>query len=127
MSATDPVTTALVVKALDTAVLRHQAIAANIANAHSADYRPLRVNFEEQLNSARQTLANGGTSLTAADVASLRPFLEQEPLLNTGSTAVMIDLEMVKLAQNTLQYQALLKGLGHRISILSVAINEGRR
>ena len=127
MAGTDPVTTALVIKALDAAVLRHHAIAANIANANSIDYRPLRVNFEEQLGFARQALSGGVNSLTPADVASLRPYLEQEPAPKAGKPAVMIDLEMVKLAQNTLQYQALLKGLTSRASLLSTAINEGKR
>ena len=127
MSATDPVTTALIVKALDAAVLRHKAIAANIANANSVDYRPLRVNFEEQLGFARQALAGGASSLTSADVASLRPFVEQEPLPNAGSPAVMIDMEMVKLVQNTLQYQTLVKAINYRGSLLNAAINELRR
>ena len=127
MSGTDQVTMALVVKALDAATLRHQAIAGNIANANSVDYQPLKVNFEEQLGFARQALARGGGGLTAGDLASVRPFLEQEPAPVAGKAAVMIDMEMVKLSQNTLQYQALLKGLGHRTSILGTAINEGRK
>jgi flagellar basal-body rod protein FlgB len=124
MSSTDQVTMALMVKALDAAALRHQAIAGNIANANSVGYRPLRVNFEEQLGFARQALARGGDPLTAADLANVRPLLEQGPLPPAGESAVMIDLEMVKLAQNTVQYQALLKGLNQRMSILATAINE---
>ena len=36
-------------------------------------------------------------------------------------------LNLVRLAQNTVQYQALLKGLSTRMSILATAISEGRR
>jgi flagellar basal-body rod protein FlgB len=122
----DPVTRALVIKALDAAVLRHQAIAANIANANSVNYRPVRVNFEEQLGFARQAIANG-SELTAADVAAIRPTVEHVPGASTGNATVMIDMEMVKLAQNTVQYQALLRGLAHRSSLVSIAINEGKR
>jgi len=127
MSGTDQVTMALVIKALDAAALRHQAIAGNIANANSVGYRPLRVSFEEQLGFARQALARGERALTLADLSSVQPTLRQEPASQVGEPAVMVDLEMVRLAQNTLQYQALLKGLNHRISIISAAINEGRR
>lgn len=127
MSGTEQVTMALVVKALDAASLRHQAIASNLANANSVGYRALRVNFEEQLGFARQILARADASLSAADLTTVRAKLEQAPAPASGEAAVMIDLEMVRLAQNTLQYQALLKGLNHRISILSAAINEGRR
>jgi flagellar basal-body rod protein FlgB len=126
MSGTDPVTTALVIKALDAASLRQQAIAANIANANSVGYVPLRVNYEQQMGFVRQALARGSLA-TAAEVATLHPFIEQGQPPAAGNAAVMIDMEVVKLSQNTLQYQALLKGLGHRISILSTAINEGRR
>ena len=122
----DPVTRALVIKALDAAVLRHQAIAANIANANSINYRPVRVNFEEQLGFARQAIASGA-GLTPADIAAIKPSLEHEPGSSAGNAAVMIDMEMVKLAQNTVQYQALLRGLAHRSSLISIAINEGKR
>jgi flagellar basal-body rod protein FlgB len=121
------VTTALLLKALDAVTLRHQAIASNIANANSVDYRPLRVNFEEQLGFARASLARGEPALTLGDVASLRPVLEQEPAPVAGKAAVMLDMEMVKLSQNTLQYQALIRGLTHRGGLLSIAVNEGRR
>jgi len=127
MSGTDPVTTALLMKALDAAVLRHQAIASNIANANATGYRALRVNFEEQLGFARAALGQEKGTLTASDVASLRPFVEQEPTPPVGTPAVMIDMEMVKLAQNTMQYQALLKGLNFGASLVSTAINEGRK
>jgi flagellar basal-body rod protein FlgB len=128
----DHVTVALIGKALDAASLRHQAIANNISNANSPDYRPMRVNFEEQLGFARAALAQG-QKLSASDVSGLRPVLETEPAPSNGNATVSgngvttIDMEMVKLAQNTLHYQALLKALGHQSSLLSTAINEGRR
>lgn len=104
--------------ALDAASLRQQAIANNIANAGSAGYVPLRVNFEEQLAFARGDLTD------SAVPAGARPFIEMDP---SGGTAVMLDMEMVKLAQNAVHYQSLLKALDKRMSILSVAVNEGRR
>ena len=57
----------------------------------------------------------------------MSPRLEQAPPPRAGSAAVMVDMEMVRLAQNTVQYQALLKGLSTRMSILATAISEGRR
>src|SRR5213078_171 len=121
MSGINDVTTALLLKALDAASLRHQAIASNLANANSVNYRPLRVNFEEQLGFAKAALAGSANTLTAADVAGVQPRLEQEPAPKAGAAAVMLDMEMVKLSQNTLQYQALLKGLTHRGSLITTA------
>ena len=121
------VTSALLLKALDAATLRHQAIASNIANANSVDYKPLSVNFEQQLGFARAALESGQPSLTLADVAGLRATLEEGAAPAPGTASVMVDMEMVKLAQNTLQYQALIKGLTHRGGLISIAVNEGKR
>jgi flagellar basal-body rod protein FlgB len=106
--------------ALDAASLRHQVIANNIANANTPGFVPLKVNFEQQLAFARG--ASGG--MPAPLSASVRPFIEAD----AGAGArVVLDMEMVKLAQNTVQYQSLLRALDKRGSILSTAISEGRR
>jgi len=108
----------LVGLALDAASLRHQAIANNIANANSAGYVPMKVNFEEQLAFAR------GGSPGARMLASVKPFVEADI---GASTKVMLDMETTKLVQNTVHYQGLLKALEKRGAILNAAINEGRR
>ena len=94
--------------ALDAASLRHQAIAHNIANLHSEGYAPLGVRFDVRLAAARRSYA--------------RPELVMDP-----TQAVQADGEMVKLAQNTLHYQALIRALGRQMSILGDAIGgQGR-
>jgi flagellar basal-body rod protein FlgB len=108
----------LVALALDAASLRQQAIANNIANVGTIGYSPLKVNFEEQLAFAR-----GGLSGFVVP-ASARPFIETD---SSGAPAVMLDVEMVRLAQNAVHYQSLLKALDKHMSIISTAVNEGRR
>jgi len=103
--------------ALDAASLRQQAIAHNIANANTPGYVPLGVNFEQQLAFARG--ASGGSV-----PASVKPFIEPD---TSGTTRVALDMEMVKLTQNTVHYQSLLKALDKRGSIIATAVNEGRR
>ncbi len=115
----DPVV-ALARLALDAASLRHQVIANNIANANTPGFVPSKVNFEQQLAFARD--ASG--SVPASLPASVRPFIEADA---AADTRVMLDMEMVKLAHNTVQYQSLLKALDKRGSIVSAAITEGRR
>lgn len=117
----EAVTTSLMRLALDGAALRHQAIAANIANATTPGYAPVRVSFEGQLQEARDRLQAGeAPQRVAADAAAS---VEAEP----DDTPVAIDLQAAQLAQNVVHYQALLKGWSKRMSILSVAINEGKR
>jgi len=95
--------------ALDAASLRHQAIAHNIANLHSEGHVPLGVRFDARLAAERRSQA--------------RPELVAEPT----STPPQVDGEMVKLAQNTLHYQALIRAIGRQHAILGVAISEGKR
>lgn len=122
----DSVTKDLVKLALDAASLRHSAIANNLANIHSPDYVPLRVNFEEQLHALRQVRGDS-KELSAVALNLIRPFVEQESHLPAGSAASMIDREMLKLSQNTVHYQALLKALAKRGAIMNLAVNEGRK
>jgi len=126
LSESDRVTSALVQLALDAATLRHQATANNLANIHSVDYQPQRLNFEEQLSALRQAVATHAPVALAA-VEQVRPFIETNGVRGDGNVAQMIDMEVVKLAQNTVHYQALIKALDKRGTILAMAVNEGRR
>ena len=119
---TEAVTSAIMRVALDGASLRHQAIAANIANAATPGYQPLKVSFESQLASARDRL-NGGEALQGV-LADLSPSVEAQAQEGEGPA---LDLQVADMAQNVVQYQALLKGWSKRMSILSAAINEGKR
>jgi flagellar basal-body rod protein FlgB len=107
--------------ALDAAALRHEAIASNIANINSAGYQPLRVNFEEQLTAA------GGAGADAAKLRGVEPFLEQEPARGELTPQVALDMEIVKLNVNTLHYQTLLRAASRYVSIMNIAMNDGRR
>lgn len=118
-------TSALVRLALDATSLRHMALANNIANASSPGHSPQRVNFEQQLGQARQALA-AGRSVTLSDLAGVGAFVEQGAP-TTESTTSALDLELVRLAQNTLQYQALLRASSRLSTIMATAINEGKR
>lgn len=122
----DSPTTALVRLALDAASLRHLAHANNVANAESPGYSPQRVNFEEQLSQLRQTLS-GQQPLQMSDLQGVRPFVEQTSLGQGLSAAQALDQEMVRVAQNTLHYQALLRASSRLGGIMAMAVEEGRR
>lgn len=121
------VTTEAVKLALDAASLRHRTIANNIANANTPGYMPLRVNFEEQLDAMRHAANISDAELKSA-LGGVRAFVEQDVAADgSGAANVMLDMEVVKLSQNVVHYQSLLRGLGKQMSILSAAINDGRR
>jgi flagellar basal-body rod protein FlgB len=107
--------------ALDAATLRHQAIASNIANVNTPGYSPLRVNFEEQFAALSKQQGEG------ADIKEVAPFIEKEPAKNGLTAQGAIDMEIVKLNMNTLHYQALARMASKYMSIMNVAITEGKR
>ena len=119
-------TLALARVALDAASLRHEAISHNIANVNSPGFRPLRVDFERQLDALRGQL-NSGAPLAQADLAGLRPVLERGPAPLDGDRSALLDMEVAAMAQNTVHYQALLKALDKHLAIIGTAVNEGKR
>lgn len=111
--------------ALDGLSLRHTAIAANIANANSVGYRPQRVGFEEQLAGA---LALGTTETLGQKIGYLPPpLLSSDMPVADAMRRSALETEIVQLNQNTLQYQALVKGFDKYLSTIATAITEGRR
>lgn len=113
--------------ALDAAALRHQATANNIANASTSGYTPLRVNFEEQLGTFRQAMGGSDEQAHRA-LQGVKGFIEEDQAaVGSGASNVMLDMEVVKLSQNVVHYQSLLRALGYQMSIINSAINEGRR
>ena len=123
---TEAVTLNLVGLALDAASLRQQAIATNIANATTANYRPLRVSFEDQLDAARQSL-NLGQPVSAGSLADVKPVQLRDLPRQDGDGTASLDMETAKLAENAVHYQALLKGLSKHMAIMSTVISEGKR
>ena len=123
---TEAVTNTMLKLALDAASLNHQAIANNIANINTAGYAPVRVNFEEQFDSIRETLEQGGKVKTDM-LSGIQPVIERGQPFGDGDRTATLDMETAKLAENTVHYEALLKVLGMRMSMVGAAINEGKR
>lgn len=122
----EAITTAALSIGLEVASRRHQAIAANIANAGTEGYTPVRISFEAHLDEARQVLRDKG-SVDAFALAGVR--MEIEPALDAeGRPAqVQIDVEMAEMARNAVQYQALTQGLSRHLSILAAAAADGKK
>lgn len=120
-SALAGITGSAVEYALDGLSLRHAALASNIANSGSAGHRPARVRFEEYLSSqmAGRSAQESATSLPP-------PLVHFDPPQRDGDHS-SLDTEIVALNQNTLQYQALIRGLTKHSGIIASAISEGKR
>jgi flagellar basal-body rod protein FlgB len=119
-SALTGLTGSLVRMALDGVGMRQLVTANNIANAGTADYAPLRLDFEEQLATAMRDAGTRGR----IDPARLLPVISAE---RTPGAKVQLDTEAAQMAQDVLHYQALLRALREQMDILQTAINDGRR
>lgn len=126
ISIIDSGTTALLSMALDATTLRQQAIAHNIANANTPDYRPVGVSFDAQMQAARSTLEQG-QRITPSTVQNYRQSFGPVAISTTTEQSVSLDTEVAKLSENTLHHQTLLKALNRHFALLSTAVNEGKR
>ncbi|WP_457447647.1 hypothetical protein [Roseateles sp. P5_E4] len=75
--------------------------------------------FEELLGNIPTDLA-AGRGFKAEDVPAPQ-------VVTAAGRPIALDDEMAALSSNSLQYQALLKAMSRQLSILSVAVQEGRR
>ena len=123
---TEATTTAVLSLALDAASWRQQAIAANLANANADGYAPLRVSFEEQLAQARMDLHDRG-HVEAASLAGVQPRVQAAVASHGGLPPLQPDQQMAQLAENAVNFQALLQGLSRHLSLLALAAADGRR
>lgn len=122
----EAITTAALSLALDAASLRQQAIATNIANANTPGYAPLGVSFEDQLEDARRALDTGGR-LDAESLSGVRPAMQFAIGPGGVPAKTLMDVEAANLAQNSVHFQALLKGLNRHYQIMSAATSDGKK
>jgi flagellar basal-body rod protein FlgB len=105
---------------LDATVLRHEAIAANIANLETPNYKrvDLSPSFAAEL---RQAIAGKN----AAQIGSLRPRLDVDRdavASNRDGNTVQLESELLKLQQNTLAHALETQFIAGSLSKLRMAI-----
>jgi flagellar basal-body rod protein FlgB len=104
-------------RAIEGAGKRHQALAANLANANTPGYRRIDVDFHGALAAA---LAGGEDAVARVSIAAA-PDAAAGALRADGST-VDVDAESAKLAANALEHQAAVQVAHARIGILKAAM-----
>lgn len=125
--------------------MRQQAIANNIANVDTPEYKAQVVSFEEALQAElagppaqRPKLMTLGLSTTNDRHIPIAPMVrtfEAKPLtslskdgtLRNDGNNVDVEREMTKLAETQVTYNALGQTAGAKLNNLRTAINEGRR
>jgi len=132
----ESVTTRLLVRALDSAEVRHRTIVANIANASTGGpaVRPPR--FDALLETAARPASMGAAEHASNEPARLdatpgqtaaAASLDATAVPEGLAPQVRIDLEMARMGANSIHYQALLRGLDRHLSLMSITVGDGKR
>jgi flagellar basal-body rod protein FlgB len=103
-------------RAMAGAAQRQSALASNIANANTPNFKPRDVDFHTALRAAfvsddRARVASAGFAETT-----------QNDVMRPDGSGVDVDVESAKMAQNGLEYQALVQVARGRIDILESAM-----
>jgi len=125
----DSVTSKLVSLALDAAVARQAALAANIANVDTEGFRPLGVRFDQLVEELRGRVTDRSKDeSTARQVQSMHDTLESSPLIEDPTVSkVELDMQMAAITKNLVLYQSLLAAQGKLSSMLQMVITEGKQ
>lgn len=110
----EPISTNIILKALDGLSARATVTAQNIANANSPGYRPLKVSFEDALRKA-----------ATSGVQAIRGV---EPRISSANESdLRIDLELATATSTSGRYQTLAELLNRQLQIDAVALSSGGR
>jgi flagellar basal-body rod protein FlgB len=121
-------TTNLLEANLDRRAAAHRLISRNLSNLDTPNYRGSGLEFEKQLRTALE----GGvlpTSLARTNSMHMpyepvKPFSQAKPVYkDTGK--VQLDIEMSRLAENNIMFNAMIQLLNKKYNLLKTAITEG--
>jgi flagellar basal-body rod protein FlgB len=104
------------------AAARHQALAANLANANTPGYRRVDVDFHSTLSAA---LGRGDEAREALHGAAFAPQVDASGVTRADGSTVDVDAESAQLAANALEHQAAVQVAHARIGILKAAMGTG--
>jgi flagellar basal-body rod protein FlgB len=110
-------------RAIEGAGKRHEALAANLANANTPGYQRVDVDFHGALTAA---IARGDESRGALESLSFAPARDASAgATRADGSTVDVDAESAKLAANALEQQAAVQVVHARIGILKAAMGIG--
>ncbi len=126
----------LVGKVLDMRLQRQNVINSNLANVNTPRYKPRELEFEAELQKAlgldmkgNMARTSGEHMPTAFTANNFQPDWHKQikPRTIHGEDRVNMDKEMVKLAKNQLQYNALTQIIQKNFEGLKTIISEGKQ
>jgi flagellar basal-body rod protein FlgB len=110
-------------RAIEGAGKRHEALAANIANANTPGYQRVDVDFHGALQAAMGGDEDSNTALEGLSFSAAKD--ASAGATRADGSTVDIDSESAKLAANALEHQAAVQVAHARIGILKSAMGVG--
>ncbi len=123
----------LLQESLSGLVKRQQLIANNLANVDTPGYRAMDIPFEQVLD--REIRKEGDLRMVVTDPGHVgsSPVMEQalskqQPVVfRTDRNGVDVDAEMSRLAETSIQFDAVSQLMAGRLAIMRMAVSDGRR
>jgi flagellar basal-body rod protein FlgB len=119
-------------KAMDLAWKRNEAIAANIANAETPQYRAVDLNFGSELERAfnstepQDLLRTDSKHLDITNKSEAKLVADYSGTTKADGNNVDIDMQMVSLADNSGDFAKAAQLIRRQIGLVRTAIREGR-
>ena len=107
-------------RGLQGADLRQQVLSNNLANANTSGFKRSDVDFQSSLAAALDT---GSTA--AVDELSFQPVTDTQSTMRADGNNVDFDQESSSLAENSVQYEAMLSVARARMQMIRTAIGGG--
>jgi flagellar basal-body rod protein FlgB len=113
-------------RAIEGAGKRHEALAANLANANTPGYQRVEVDFHSALASAIGRGDDAANTTNALERLAFKPGKDAAAgVTRADGSTVDVDSESAKLAENALEQQAAVQVAHARINILKAAMGVG--
>ena len=118
-------------KMMDVAAFRQRVLASNIANADTPGYKAKDISFQKELDKALNShpLTTKGGIGGLGQVAKMEDYEIYETVTtmpNRDGNTVNLDIEMAKVAENTLLYNAATQLMAKKIRMIKDVIKGGR-
>jgi len=110
-------------KELDAFALRNRAIASNISNMDTPDYKRIDVDFQKELSSAIADSTNDVDLSKQVEDVDPQIEIDQSSVLPGGGNDVSIEQEMADLAKNQLQFKMASQLMSETFTLIDKSIN----
>jgi flagellar basal-body rod protein FlgB len=104
-------------KALNVRVFNHKVLAGNIAHVETPNYKEKEVDFKQALEGQIAGVKN----------IEIQEKTESDGVGSVDGNTVNMEVQMVKMNENSMMYNALIQAISRRFSLMRYLITEGKR